>query len=127
MSTTTNPDNCWCVWFQGLFLAVLVCIWGGQSCSDVNQLEQTVLSSGVISYCVVLHNDPQWRTLSKEHGNKMGEGCSSPWRFFLLSLSLTASQSILGSFDHSGKERNQSKCSHETDGMKFLRETLKEL
>lgn len=52
------------------------CVSGGD-CSDFNQLELTVLSSGVrlyISHCVVLHNDPQWRTLSKEHGYKMGGG-----------------------------------------------------
>lgn len=58
-----------------------VCVCLGGYCSYFNHAELTVLSSGVrlyISHAVVLHNDPQWRTLSKEHGYKMGgEGGSS--------------------------------------------------
>lgn len=86
----------------GLLLAVFVCVFGGNYCSDVNQLELTVLSSGVrlyISHCVVLHNDPQWRTLPKEHGCKMGEGCSSLGRYTLLFLPFSTFEGILGSFN----------------------------
>lgn len=97
MSTSTKP--CTIFSHQGLLLAVCY-VFCGQCCSDVNQLELTVLSSGVrlyISHCVVLHNDPQWRTLSKEQGYKVGEGCFSLWRF-ILSLPFTTSEGILGSF-----------------------------
>lgn len=89
------------------------CILGG---SDINPLELIVLSSGVrlyISCCVVLYNDPQWRTLSEEHSYKMGEGCSSLWRFILLFLPFTTSEGILGSFDLSKKERG---CLQELKG-----------
>lgn len=91
MSTSTKPCG------------LVVCqLFGGGYCSDFNQFELTVLSSGVrlyISHCVVLHNDPQWRTLSKEHGYKMGEGCSSRRRFILLFLPFTTSEGSRGSLD----------------------------
>lgn len=82
-------------------MCVWVCVLGGY-CSDFNLLKLTVLSSGVrlyISHHVVLHNDPQWRTLSKEHGYKMGEGCSSLGRFILLSVPFATSEGIPGSLD----------------------------
>lgn len=56
-----------CISYKAFFL-LYVCVFLGGYCSDFNQLELTVLSSGVrlyISHCVVLHNDPQWRTLTR--------------------------------------------------------------
>lgn len=50
---------------KDLLLALFTIRGRGLAQADVNQLELTVLSSGVrlyISQCVVLHNDPQRRT-----------------------------------------------------------------
>lgn len=52
------------------------CILGG---SDINPLELTVLSSGVrlyISCCVVLYNDPQWRTHQRNTVTRWGRAAA---------------------------------------------------
>lgn len=54
---------------KDLLLALFTIRGRGLAQADVNQLELTVLSSGVrlyISQCVVLHNDPQRRTLPQK-------------------------------------------------------------
>lgn len=69
------------------------------------------------SHSVVLHNDPQWRTLSKEHSYKMGEGCSSHRRFSLLFLPFTISE---GSGDVSiGAKRVRQVFLTDLKGMEF--------
>lgn len=107
-----NPADSCCV-------CMCVCVLGGY-CSDFNQFELTVLSSGVrlyISHRVVLHNDPQWRTLSKEQGYKMGEGCSSLRRFILLFLPFTTSEGIRGAFDP--KRINERSIPHELERVRY--------
>lgn len=78
---STSP-NVWCISeaFSSLYVRVL-----GGHCSDFNQLELTVLSSGVrlyISNCVVLHNDPQRGDATNRTRFQDGGGQLLTWEIY---------------------------------------------
>lgn len=77
-----TPADSWCI--SEAFSSLYVRIFGGH-CSDFNQLELTVLSSGVrlyLSNCVVLHNDPQWGDAINRTWFQDGGGQLLTWEIY---------------------------------------------